>query len=315
MKFTKFQRLKKALERLEVNPIGRRIHDLEAQLQGRGLVLDPKNTAIIQEGIFYIEPDSGIATKVVAYNPNFVLQLDKQQKKQLLPDGYPDEDTISTFHSYHLMRCNLLAQAEKGGWEQPFRLSGRNDAQFYFRLVSDSNPRSKAFELYQEIERQRLFVCPYCLLKVSNLIISAQGQKREAFVLKTFFDVDFVRAWNSHGLLSKDYGFTRDMYPEDWKEICRIRKEQVRYQCEACFVDLSEEVLRRYLHVQASDHIEGKQGYVRLECFCVGCVAEQATAMGLPIPEQLTQYLNEMKRRKTKEYQPFLQRSAPSSPP
>ena len=67
MKLTKFLKLKRAIDSLDPHAIGKKLWQLDALLKKRGLRLDPSNTAITQEGIFYIEPETGIATKVIAY--------------------------------------------------------------------------------------------------------------------------------------------------------------------------------------------------------------------------------------------------------
>lgn len=274
MKLTKFLKLRKAFEGLDAHLIGKKIRALESELQGRGLPFVHQNVAITQEGIFYIDPSSGVATKVTAYVSDYPTSLSKAQLANLEKNGYHDQESIEKFHPYHLMRCNAFTQAQRDGWTEPFRIAKRIDSEFYYRIVNEDIPKSGIQEIYQEIENQPLYVCSSCLLKVTSILPSAQGVKREAFTLKAFFDVNMMHSWNSQGLLSKDFGFTKNMYPDDWMEICRIRKEQVTYHCESCFVDLSERIFRPYLHVVPSDHVEGQEGYVRLECLCIGCLAE-----------------------------------------
>lgn len=297
MKLTKFRRLRKAIEALDVNLIGRTIRGLEEQLISRGLILEPQNVAITQEGIFYIEPQSGVATKVVAYLGDFGTTFTKAQKANLSPNGYHDHDSIGQFHPYHIMRCNTLAQAEREGWPETYRVTKRTDGSFYFRIVNEHLPKGGTREIYQEIDRQPLYICSYCLWKVTSILVGAQGTKREQFNLQQFFDVNVIRSWNSRGLLSKDHGFTTDMYPADWLEITRIRKEQVSHCCESCFVDLSDKKMQHYLHVHPTDHIEGQEGYVKLECLCLGCLADLPEYASMKERPELVEYLKELNRR------------------
>lgn len=274
MKLTRFLKLKRAIDSLDPHAIGKRLWQLDALLRKRGLRFDPTNTAITQEGIFYIEPETGIATKVIAYIADHPVVLTSAQRANLAPDGYTDQSSIESFHPYHLMRCNTLTMAEKAGWTQGYRIAKRLDGNFYYRIVQDSHPRKPNPEVYQEIDNQELYVCENCLWKATSIIVGGAGVKKENFKVKSFFDVNLMRSWNSLGELSKDVGFSKDMYPGDWQEITRIRKEQTQHQCEYCFDDLSHPRLRPYLYVHSTDHVEDREGYMKLNCLCISCVAE-----------------------------------------
>ncbi len=300
MKLTKFLKLRKAVESLDANLIARKIGYLETYLQRQGLDFEHQNTAITQEGIFYIEPESGVATKVIVHVGDFPANLSKAQISSLVPEGYVDKESIEKFHPYHIMRCNVLTQSERDGWKEAFRISKRTDGQFFYRIVSDMPLKDGTIPVYQEIEDQTLYICQNCMWKVSSILPRAQGSSRESFQLKMFFDVEMMRSWNSRGMLSKDYGFTEDMYPDDWLEICRIRKEQVNYHCESCFDELADPELEKFLYVHASDHVEGKEGYVRLECFCLACLAELPSHSFLKSRKELEEYIAVLKRRNRK---------------
>ena len=291
MKLTKFLKLKKAFEGLDAHLIGKKIRGLEEALHSRGLPFTPENTAITQEGIFYIDPESGVATKVVAYVPEFQTSLTKAQIANLDRRGYHDQESIEKFHPYHLMRCNTLVQAAREGWTNPYRLTKRVDGEFFYRIVNEEIPKSGIQEVYQEIDSQPLYVCEYCLLKLSSILPSAQGIKRNQFQVQAFFDVNMMHSWNSQGLLSKDFGFTKNMYPDDWLEICRIRKDQVTFHCECCFNDHSERSLRQYLFILPTDHVEGREGYFRLECLCIACLSELPNYAYVKSRPELKQYL------------------------
>lgn len=275
MKLTQFLKLKKAVDALDPDIIRKRLRQLDARLLDKGIPFEPQNTAITQEGIFYIEPESGIATKVIAYVSDYQTNLTDAQRSILAPEGYTDKSSIEKFHSYHLMQCNTLMVSERDGWREPYRITKRTDGRLYYRITSIPDKKKKIdAEIYQVIKQQQLYVCKYCFWKAASILDGAQGEKREDFQAKHFFDVNLLHSWNSLGLLSKDFGFTKDMYPEDWLEICRIRKAQVGYRCEMCCEDLSEERLKPYLCVYPTDHVVDHEGYLRLECVCVSCLAD-----------------------------------------
>lgn len=277
MQLTKFFKLRQAICNLDVNLIFNRINKVEEYLMKNGLPFDPENTAITQEGIYYIDPECGMATKVVLYMSDHAVQLDKPHKKETYLTGYSDHKTIENMHPYHILRCNVLAQAEAQGWKERFLITQRNSGSFYYRIVNSGKRSKKSgdqLEIYQEIEHQRLYICQNCLMKVTSIVDEVQGVTRESFPLKNFFDVDFTRSWMNHEKLAKEKGMLTDIYPKDWLEICRIRMEQVNYHCESCLINLSEPHLRGYLYVHHADHVKRQVAYVKLECLCIACLAE-----------------------------------------
>ncbi len=304
MKLTRFLRLRKAVEGLDPDIIRKKLRQVDQLLRGDGLPLDVRNTAITQEGIFYIEPESGVATKVIAYISDFAAELTPEQRSILSPEGYTDRESIERFHPYHLMRCNTLTLAERDGWAEPFRITKRTDGKLPYRITSVVDPKKKRKpEIYQVIRNQQLYVCNYCFWKTRSILDGPAEEKREDFQPKFYFDVNLLHSWNSHGLLSKDYGFTNNMYPGDWQEISRLRQEQVHHRCEACFEDLSERQLRDYLHVHPTDHVLETEGYFRLECLCIACIAE------------LPAYSYVKERREFRDYQAKRAALAPAADP
>jgi hypothetical protein len=303
MRLTKFIRLRQALSNLDVNLIARRINRLEEILTQKGKIIEPENTAITQEGIYYIEPESGMATKIVLYISDHPMHLEGKPDKASYLTGYTDQPTIARFHPYHIVRCNVLTQAEKEDWKTSYTMLQRNTGSFYYKIIKEpTNPKENP-EIYQEIEHQKLYVCSNCLMKVSSIIDGVEGVKREAFPLKVFFDVDFTRSWMTHEKLSKDKGFLENIYPKDWLEICRIRKEQMQYHCEACMTNLSDRYLREFLYVHPTDHVLRKVGYVKLECLCIACLAEHPSRAQLKDLPDYIQYIKYLHRSRQNDAQ------------
>ena len=172
---------------------------------------------------------------------------------------------------YHLMRCNTVVENESKGWMSPHKVSKRQSGKFYYQIVSQT---SKNKVIYQSIEEQKLYVCESCMFKASCITLGDEKETKETFELQRFFDVNTMKAWNSQGKLSKDFGMTRDWHPQDWLEVCQVRKEQVEYQCECCFEDLSDSRLQKFIFVRPTDHVLGKEGYIKLEAICIMCLLE-----------------------------------------
>lgn len=285
MKLSKFLKLKQAISRLDLNLIAKRILKLDEHLQKHGLALEPENTAMTEEGIFYIEPETGMATKVVLYIAGDCVSLEKHFEKEICATGCSDEPTLKTMHPYHILRCNTLRQSEQQGWKENYKITQRTTGSFYYCLV---NEKAKA---YQEIENQKLLICENCFTKVTSILTGIRGSDREKFMLQRFFDVDFIHSWNSYHVLPKERGFLTGIYPDDWLEICRIKKQQVDYHCEACLMDLSHPLFKKYLYVQSTDHIKRQVGYIKLECLCISCMAEQASGQDLKETSAYRQYM------------------------
>lgn len=274
MRLTRFFKLRQALADLDVNYVANKIAEIESCLSQRGKDLEPENTAFTQEGIYYIHPESGMATRVVLYNPDQRLDLKTKPKHEKYKNGYTDEKTYKNFNTYHLLRCNSITDAELNGWKESFRIVQRSEPNFYYRLVREGADVITDKDIYQEIESQKLQICQNCFWKIHSLLEGVHDFQRESFELRYFFDVDFFGAWCRYGDIEED-GSLSLMCPKDWQEISRIRKEQVQHHCEGCQNDFSDPRLRHYLHVQPTDHQKRNVGYVKLQCLCVECLSDQ----------------------------------------
>lgn len=291
MRLTHFRKLRRAVEAIDPNLVGKKLATLEKNLTQKGIEFNPTCTAFTHEGIFYIDPESGIATKVVLYEDQTALSLSRAQQKSLPTHGIEDRKSIEQFHRYHLMRCSAFGEAQKSGWQnQNFRISKRMNGEFYYRIVSEPHRKTGVVTTYKEFDQQKLLICNNCLWKASCLIQGANGVTADDFNLQTFFDIDAIQGWNSEGMLSKDYGLTRNWHPEDWQEICRIRLLQVEHRCEHCDEHFSTERLQRFLKIQAIDHFMGREGFFKLEAVCVVCRMEQENQHTLELESERKEY-------------------------
>ena len=277
MKFSRFVKLKRAITSLDMSFLAKKIAELEDCLTHEGQVLEPENTAVTEEGIFYINPESGMATKVVLYISDHVTKLPTIPKHELYDTGYTERKDIERLQPYHLLRCNTVSKAELDGWGLGYRIAQRQDDGFFYRFVRATKHEVTDEDIYQEIGNQRLFVCQNCFVKINSLLDGVSGLKRESFKPETFFNVDFFRSWCRHGAYSRGAGSLDNIYPKDWERISQIRKAQVQYHCEACNEDFSDEEDRKYLFVQPSDHYKKKISYVKLQCICAHCLGQQET--------------------------------------
>ncbi|RIL10393.1 MAG: hypothetical protein DCC75_04450 [Proteobacteria bacterium] len=286
MKLTKFFKLRQALVNLDVNFIAKKIGELEEQLTNQGKPLEPANTAVTEEGIFYINPESGMATKVVLYEADHVIKLKTKPKREIYQTGYTERQEIERLHPYHLLRCNILSQAERDEWDMGYRIAQRVDGNFFYRFIKETEDPVTEKDIYQEIEAQRLMICQNCFMKINSLLEGVLGIDRDYFQLGYFFNVDFFASWCRYGDFYKGKSTLANMYPKDWQEISRIRKEQVQYHCECCNEDYSAPAARKMLHVQPIDHFKKKISYVRLQSICAECLDAQNPHEGVEVHEE-----------------------------
>lgn len=274
MIFPKLYRLRKAIRNLDASYIARRIDQLEVHLSNQGQLLEPENTAITEEGIFYISPDTGMATKVVLYLADQP-SSSSVPEPAVLPIGDDAKPTATNkLHEYHILKCNNLRHLEARGWKGNYKIAQRTDGTFCCRIVEKIKGKRTTTEKYHEVDNQKLYICPNCFIKVNSLLEGIQEMKRELFNLKYFFDVDFTRSWSRAEKYSREKSALEAIYPKDWLEISRIRRKQVGYHCESCEADLSHPNLRKFLYLHHSDHAKRKVSYVKLECLCIACLSE-----------------------------------------
>lgn len=288
MKLPRFAKLQRAVASLDKEFISKRITQLEDRLVEKGQPLEPASTAVTEEGIFYVSSEVGLATKVVLYMADQPEIQADQTIEELDQFGYTEAALINKLHPYHIVRCNTLTHAERNGWKGSYRIAQRIEGNFHCRFPSDEHTDADGFV---EVDNQKLFICPNCLLKVNSLFDGVHQFERETFNLKYFFNIKYTGSWCRYDDRAHDQGSMSDMYPRDWLELCRIRMEQVHYQCEACDIDLSEPRLRKYLYMHHTDHEKRRVGYVKLECLCIACLADHPARSHLKELPDYLQYI------------------------
>jgi hypothetical protein len=289
MRVTRFKKLRNAIANLNIHFITQRVSQLRDDLSGKGLEFDPLTTVVTEGGIYYIEPESGLATKVALYNAAQELFPGQTLPGKRTKSGYLDVDTLEKLNKYHLMRCNYVTQAERDKWKGEYRVAQRGDGAFYYRLFANYpdggrnssssgglfGSKSSDADMVDEIDDQKLEICHHCLMKVNSLLENVLEFTKEEFEASQFFDAGFDNSWRSRGAYSRERGSMADIYPEDWEKISATRKKQAQYICESCNFEMSDNRLRHFAHIHPTDHLRNKISYVRLRCLCVACMADQ----------------------------------------
>lgn len=250
--------------------------EVEGRLTNEGQAWEPENTAITEEGIFYINPESGMATRVALYLADHQAALPGVFGKRSRQTSIVEMDGFSNLNEYHLLRCNALTQLEREKKIEGYRIAQRLDGHYYYRLLVEPKKAGMPYEAIRMIPDPRLNICPNCFFKVTSLLEGVRDLKRESFTSSYFFNVDFFRSWVRYGESSKSANSLANMYPKDWDEISRIRREQVHYHCESCGKEVTGSKSKRELHVHPTDHHKKKISFVRLQCLCQECLADHA---------------------------------------
>ncbi|MBN8549115.1 MAG: hypothetical protein J0M12_07370 [Deltaproteobacteria bacterium] len=279
MRLTQFYKLRHAASNLDPHFMAKKIAELEKSLTQDGRTWEMANTAVTEEGIFYINPESGMATRVALYQADQFMELpDLSRKKR--QTAIVEMENFSNFHPYHLLRCNTLTAAERSGSTEGYRAAQRLDGRFFYRLLFPTGRDGERLEAMRMIPDPQLQVCPNCFFKVTSLLEGVRNLKLESFSIEYFFNVDFFRSWVRYGESSQSKNSMANMYPKDWDEICRIRREQVHYHCESCGRDYGSSSAKKLLHVHPTDHHKKKLSFVRLQCLCPECMSEQTYKSG-----------------------------------
>lgn len=293
MRLTHFKRLRNAIANLDVNFIVNSVRALREELQGQGRPFDRKEVVITEEGIYYINARSGVATKVVLYLSDHEVVVEGKPEKQMTETGYTEPEVIEQFTEYHLLRCNLLTKAEMEGWKGNYRVAQRVDGKFFFRLVDALPNPDGSRDVFHEIESQQLNVCKNCLIKINSLLGRVLEFSQDDFELRYFFDSGFAVSWRAEKNYSRERGSLSDMKPVDLEHLYEIRKEQAHYICESCNLDMSPPKYRKYAFIQPIDHLVNKVSYVRLRCLCIHCRSEEADGEKY---KKLTEYESYLRR-------------------
>lgn len=284
MKLTQFIKLRHALTNLDLRFFARKTEELEERLGAQGQPWEPDNTAITEEGIFYINPESGMTTKVVLYQADQFLTRQELAAAENEESGAFQRKLSSNLNPYHLLRCNALTKASSEGATEGYKIAQRLDASFYYRFLKPPGRGESSAEVYREAMSQKLLICPNCFFKVTSLLVGVKDLTIETFVLEKFFNVDFFRSWSRYGERAKGGSSLASMYPKDWEVITKIRKDQVQYHCEGCGADLSSRTAQKGLRINPIDHTKRKIRYVRLQCLCPECFESQALPSTRSLP-------------------------------
>jgi hypothetical protein len=172
-----------------------------------------------------------------------------------------------TGHKYHITNCATLKSMYSGGRYNRYVVSKRDDGRF-------------TIDIGRSTERViRLEACLNCL----NIIHYDKrffGRSTDYGGLESRFD---VKSWMSQAILVNnipkprytEIDMPKNEYTKEFPEISRRMKEERRYRCSECYLDLSAPENRRYLHVHHKNGLKFDNGYNNLQVVCIRCHAKK----------------------------------------
>ena len=170
---------------------------------------------------------------------------------------------------FHIANCRTLVEMKSSGRFERYVVSEREDGNFHIRY--DSGP----------LKITKLDVCQNCLDKLSwngfysDMSKNSRMQIVSAFLPKLFFD---KYPKSLHPVIPSFTSTTapRNEYPQNWEDISRELKRQLRYRCQehGCSIQLSASD-SKFLHVHHKNSLKNDCSPENLICLCIRCHAEQ----------------------------------------
>jgi hypothetical protein len=252
--FTDFSLLRRAVANLGVNIDALTRERLEILWKGEEFV--GRESLVTSEeggGLYEILPD-GTVIRLVVHAPKGPSRYGRDGN-----DEYSLLNDSQMWHKYHIYWCQTLES-----WSHRLRKTSRNDGKFTYPVFDLNNNEYKP-ELRDG--GRSLNLCRNCIKHIPG------GRIPDNYTLEEFLRHGISNTRFTEISIVSDYDQLPNIYPSDWHTISQKFKEMRFWKCEECFIDLSENSLRRYLH---SHHRDGRRNHcsvTNLQALCIRCHA------------------------------------------
>ncbi|CAL2105663.1 5-methylcytosine-specific restriction enzyme A [Tenacibaculum sp. 190524A02b] len=197
---------------------------------------------------------------VLEYKGRKVLVYIRDQYKKYYDKGY----------KYHLSNCSTITKNIKSNRKSRYVISQRTDGVFKINLLEDNIVVKK--DLYEP-----LTVCKNCLTKLNykgyaELSYSKKMNVFNTFSLDEYFDKSNETILSTLGF-REEINTPVNVYSDNFAELSLAYRENKRFVCEECSINLSDN--KKYLHVHHIDGDKSNNKESNLKALCIECHAKQ----------------------------------------
>lgn len=188
---------------------------------------------ITDEGIFYINPDTGTKQQIFLYKKAVFLEYRGVRKKP----------------SMHLTNCEAIQD-----WGQnQYRRANTGSV-----IVWDKSS-------HREVEVSGLPLCSYCRRKMFLTESSID-------LVRTSDDFEqILREAGNKKSERRENDTDLEGYIWEWQKISQAYRTKKNYTCEICGFSPNNRMDRQYIHVHHKDGIKTNNNESNLQCLCIAC--------------------------------------------
>jgi hypothetical protein len=174
---------------------------------------------------------------------------------------------------FHLANCTTLKEMWAKKRSERYVVSTRDSGLFKMNISRDGGTT------WNESE-EPLDVCKNCLSTLDwdgygGASASTKRSIFDEFELEGFFK-RYPNSPVTFTPLHTDVTAPINDYPANFLEVSKAFRESVSYRCQGCGTDLSDQKLRRFLHVHHKDGIKSNCSASNLMALCIECHIGQA---------------------------------------